>query len=159
MKNCLQLLFIILLIASALAGSARAQAVTARNNQSQTSQPPPSPPPSPSVAAITQVLTGRVETAQGPLSGAVVRLPRFNQTCVTNADGSFLFTVPADAGLFAAVVAYPGCADVNTTLQPGGAPAVVQMLLPAPTKAGGKQLKAYMKTARRDVKRSLRQLK
>ena len=89
----------------------------------------------------------------------MVRLPRFNQTCVTNADGSFLFTVPADAGLFAAVVAYPGCADVNTTLQPGGAPAVVQMLLPAPTKAAGKQLKAYMKTARRDVKRSLRQLK
>lgn len=146
------LYFCTLLVVIALASPAHAQTRPARTNALAFSTPRPHP-----AAALT--LAGRVETTQGPLSGAVVRLPRLNQTCVTNAEGSFLFAVPADAGPLAVVTTYPGCADVSTILLAGGTPAVVQLSPPMLTKAGEKQLKTYMKVARREMKHSLRQIR
>ncbi len=148
--------FIILLAFFTIAGPAWAQVKPVGTNTLPLGQLTPAPMPT---GPATQNLTGRVETTLGPLSGAVVRVPRFNKMCVTNSEGGFFLTVPADAGPLAAVVTYPGCTEVNTTFQPGGEPAVVQLLPPITTKANGKQLKVYMKTARREVKRSLRKLK
>lgn len=110
--------------------------------------------------AAPKTINGRVETLHGVLPGAVVRLVSSDQTCVTDAQGQFRFTVPADAGPLAAVASYAGYADVNTTLGPGDAPSVVQLLTPVAIKVGKKQeLKTYLKTARREVRHDLRQVK
>ncbi len=142
----------LLLAVGALATSARAQSKPAR--------PPIATPPAANPGpAKTLALTGRVETGQGPLAGATVRLLRSGQTGVTNEAGTFLFAVPADAGPLAATVSYPGCPEVNVTLQPTGPPAVVQLAAPVVTKADRKRLKPFLKTARRQARHELRQLR
>lgn len=132
-----------------LAGQARAQAQPAA--------------PVASVAAPEApgnvTLSGRVETPKGPLGGAVVRLAHTKQTCATNAEGLFFFTVPADAGPLAAVAAYNGAAEVPFTMQPGGPLTVVKMAPTKLAKADQKQLNARIKRAHRESKRSLQQLK
>lgn len=111
-------------------------------------------------AAAPVVLAGRVETLDGPLPGAVVRLPRLNQSCVTDAQGTFRFTVPAGTGPEAVVTSYAGFADATDTLQPGATLAVVQLLTPVSISlTKHQQLKAYLKTARHEVKHDLRQIK
>lgn len=145
--------FFVLLAAVALGGPARAQAPPAP-------APTPSAPPAlPPGADAPVTLTGRVETAKGPLGGAVVKLVRTKKSCVTNAEGAFVFTVPADAGPFNAVATYTGSPDVPFTLQPGGAPAVVKLATPKLGKSAQKDLNASIKRAKRDSKRSLRKLK
>ncbi|TPG58236.1 hypothetical protein [Hymenobacter nivis] len=104
-------------------------------------------------------LTGRIDTPNGPLGGAVVRLARTKQTCATNADGLFFFNVPADSGPIAAVAAYDGAADVPFTIQPGSQLTIVKMSPAKLTKANQKQLNARIKRAHRETKRSLQQLK
>ncbi|MGI4883378.1 MAG: hypothetical protein ACRYFR_00270 [Janthinobacterium lividum] len=105
------------------------------------------------------ILTGRIDTPKGPLGGAVVRLVRTKQTCATNAEGLFFFTVPADAGPVAAVAAYDGAAEVPFTMQPGSPLIVIKMAPAKLTKANQKQLNARIKRAHRETKRSLQQLK
>lgn len=149
----------------ALANPARAQARYAR----AAALPRPgalamnaAPYGAPAVAApaAPKTVNGRVEALHGALPGAVVRLASSNQTCVTDAQGQFRFTVPADAGPLAAVVSYAGYTDVSTTLAPGDAPSVVQLLTPVTIKVGKRQeLKTYLKTARREVRHDLRQIK
>ena len=114
----------------------------------------------PAAPAAPKTINGRVETLHGALPGAVVRLASSDQTCVTDAQGQFRFTVPADAGPLAAVASYAGYADVSTTLAAGDAPSVVQLLTPVTIKMDKKQeLKTYLKTARREVRHDLRQVK
>lgn len=111
-------------------------------------------------AAAPMLLTGRVETLAGPLPGAVVRLPRLDQSCVTDAQGTFRFTVPAGTGPEAVVTSYAGFADATDTLQPGTTLAVVQLLTPVSISlTKHQQLKAYLKTARHEVKHDLHQIK
>lgn len=153
MKPYLRPCLLVLLATGSVAASALAQSRPVRaaglpNASAATAGP-----------AKTLPLSGRVETEQGPLPGATVRLLGSGQTCVTNEAGSFLFAVPADAGPLAAAVSYPGCAEVSVTLQPTGPPTVVQMPTPVVTKADRKRLKPYLKTARRQTKRDLRQLR
>ncbi|AMJ64559.1 carboxypeptidase-like regulatory domain-containing protein [Hymenobacter sp. PAMC 26628] len=115
-------------------------------------------PPPPVAAPV--VLAGRVETLAGALPGAVVRLSRLDQVCVTDAQGNFSFTVPAGMGPEAAVASYAGFADVAAALQPGTTLAVVQLLTPVNISLPKQQqLKAYLKTARQEVRYDLRQIK
>lgn len=110
--------------------------------------------------AAPVVLAGRVETLAGALPGAVVRLSRLDQVCVTDAQGNFSFTVPAGTGPEAAVASYAGFADVAAALQPGATLAVVQLLTPVSISlTKQQQLKAYLKTARHEVRHDLRQIK
>ncbi|MFD1469664.1 hypothetical protein ACFQ48_15665 [Hymenobacter caeli] len=153
-----------LLTALALAGPALGQSKALRTNALALNEPRgsagPAAPASAAPVAATKELTGRVETAHGALPGAVVRLASSGQSCVTDAQGNFHFAVPANAGPLGAVATYAGFADVSTTLAPGGAPAVVQLLTPIAIKMGRKQqLKTYLKTARREVRHDLRQIK
>lgn len=113
----------------------------------------------PAGASASVTLSGRIDTPKGPLGGAVVRLVRTKQTCATNAEGLFFFTVPADAGPVAAVAAYDGAAEVPFTMQPGGPLTIVKMAPAKLTKANQKQLNARIKRAHRETKRSLNQLK
>jgi hypothetical protein len=130
------------------AGPAQAQTVTPVATAQQPAETP---------GNVT--LSGRVDTPKGPLGGAVVRLVKTKQTCATNAEGLFFFTVPADAGPVAAVAAYDGAAEVPFTMQPGGPLVVVKMAPAKLSKANQKQLNARIKRAHRETKRSLNQLK
>lgn len=132
------------------AGPAQAQALPAAPVAAE--QPPAETPGN-------ATLSGRIDTPKGPLGGAVVRLVHTKQTCATNAEGLFFFTVPADAGPVAAVAAYDGAAEVPFTMQPGGPLTVVKMAPAKLTKANQKQLNARIKRAHRETKRSLQQLK
>ncbi len=132
------------------AGPARAQAAAPVATAEQ--QPPAETPGN-------VILSGRIDTPKGPLGGAVVRLVHTKQTCATNAEGLFFFTVPADAGPIAAVAAYDGAAEVPFTMQPGGPLTVVKMAPAKLSKANQKQLNSRIKRAHRETKRSLNQLK
>jgi hypothetical protein len=110
-------------------------------------------------AATNITLTGRIDAPSGPLGGAVVRLVHTKQTCATNADGLFFFTVPANAGAVAAVAAYDGAPEVPFTMQPGGPLTVVEMAPAKLTRANQKQLNASIKRAHRETKRSLKKLR
>ncbi|AWM31706.1 hypothetical protein DDQ68_02210 [Hymenobacter nivis] len=131
------------------ASPARAQAQTA----------PPVTSAASAEAPANVTLTGRIDTPKGPLGGAVVRLVRTKQTCATNAEGLFFFTVPADAGPVAAVAAYDGAAEVPFTMQPGSPLTVVKMAPAKLSRANQKQLNVRIKRAHRETKRSLNQLK
>ncbi len=104
-------------------------------------------------------LAGRVETTQGGLPGATVRLLSLGQVCVTNEAGAFFFTVPAGSGPLAAAVSYPGCAEMGVTLVAGGTPEAVQLAPPEPSRADRRQLRPYLRTAHREIERDLRHLR
>ncbi len=141
--------FFVLLALAALAGPARAQAQPAA----------PGSASAPAGAPATVTLSGRTEDAAGPLGGAVVRLVRSKQMCVTNSEGLFFFTVPADAGPLDAVATYTNTADVPFTIEPAGPPAVVKLETPKLGKKDQKQLKSSIKRGNRETKRSLKKLK
>jgi hypothetical protein len=160
-------LFLLLALAAGLP-SAQAQTKASRTKLLAVNTPRVAPvalavastpaPPAPVAAPVA--LAGRVETVDGPLAGAVVRLPRLDQSCVTDAQGTFRFTVPAGAGPEPVVASYAGFADVTAALQPGAALAVMQLLTPVNISlTKQQQLKSYLKTARREVKHDLRQIK
>ncbi len=159
--SCLFLLLAIMVVvgsAQAQAKQQRAQLLAANVPHVNSAALAAAAPAAPVAAPV--VLAGRVETLAGALPGAVVRLPRLDQMCVTDAQGNFSFTVPAGMGPEAAVASYAGFADVTAALQPGTTLAVVQLLTPVNIAlAKQQQLNAYLKTARREVKHDLRQIK
>jgi len=105
------------------------------------------------------VLTGKITNPAGVLPGAVVILTATKQMAVTNADGEFEFVVPASAGPLAARVTYAGFADENMTLNGSAEPSTVNLAnATVVVVARRQQLKYYLKTARRQVKRSLKQV-
>ena len=153
-------LFLFLAFAAGLS-PAQAQARLPRHRLLAANAPRPAPVvPAAAPVAAPVALAGRVETTAGALPGAVVRLPRFGQSCVTDAQGNFRFALPAGTGPEAVVVAYAGFADVTAAFQPGTTLAVVQLLTPVSISlTKQQQLKTYLKNARRAVKHDLRQIR
>ena len=145
----------ILFLASAcLAASslANAQALLASNAAHATA--PYSPPSQPTV-----VLSGRITNADGPLPGAVVTLVGSKEMAVTNSEGEFQFVVPANTRTLQAIVSFAGYADQRLTLNTDDAESTAtltdEQAIPV---ARRQQLKFYLKTARREANRDLREV-
>ncbi|MFC6223497.1 carboxypeptidase-like regulatory domain-containing protein [Hymenobacter artigasi] len=106
------------------------------------------------------VLMGKITNPAGPLPGAVVILTASKQMAVTNADGEFEFEVPANAGALDAVVTYAGYADEKMTLNASADESTVSLTNARVIVVSRKQqLKRYLKTAHKQVKRDLRQVR
>ena len=105
------------------------------------------------------MLVGKITNPAGPLPGAVIILNDTKQMAVTNANGEFEFVVPANAGPLLARVPYAGYADESMTLNAAAAESTVNLAnAKVIVVARKQQLKAYLKTARKEVKRSLKQV-
>ncbi|MDO7849655.1 carboxypeptidase-like regulatory domain-containing protein [Hymenobacter sp. M29] len=117
--------------------------------------------PTPTSASTEKVvLAGKITNPAGPLPGAVVILTGTKQMAVTNADGEFEFTVPANAGALAAVVTYAGYADEKMTLNASSEESTVSLTNARVIVVSRKQqLKKYLKTAQKQVKRDLKQVR
>ena len=114
----------------------------------------------PPAAAETVVMTGKITNATGPLPGAVVIIKSIKQMAVTNADGEFEITVPANAGDLQATVTYAGYADEKMTLNPNGQESTLSLTNARVVVVSRKQqLKKYLKTANKQVKKELRQIR
>ena len=108
----------------------------------------------------TVVLAGKITNPAGPLAGAVVILTATKQMTVTNADGEFQFVVPASAGALDARVTYAGYADEKMTLNATTGESTVNLANARVVVVARKQqLKYYLKTARKEVKRSLKKVR
>lgn len=113
--------------------------------------------PGASTSAEKTVLVGKITNPTGPLPGAVVILTSSKQMAVTNANGEFEFTVPANAGILAAVVTYAGYADEKITLNASAEESTVSLTNARLIVVSRKQqLKKYLKTAQKQVKRDLK---
>jgi hypothetical protein len=111
-------------------------------------------------ATEVMVLTGKITNPDGPLPGAVVILKGTKQMAVTNAEGQFQFQVPADAGALPAVVTYAGYADEDLVLNASAAKSTVSLSNARVIEVSrGQSLKVYLKSARKEVKKSLRQVR
>ena len=104
-------------------------------------------------------LIGKITNPAGPLPGAVVILTASKQMAVTNADGEFEFEVPANAGALDAVVTYAGYADEKMTLNAAAESTVNLTNARVIVVSRKQQLKRYLKTAHKQVKRDLRQVR
>lgn len=106
------------------------------------------------------VLMGKITNPAGPLPGAVVILTASKQMAVTNAAGEFEFEVPANAGALDALVTYAGYADEKMTLNASANESTVSLTNARVIVVSRKQqLKHYLKTAHKQVKRDLRQVR
>lgn len=106
------------------------------------------------------VLSGKITNPAGPLPGAVVILKASKKMAVTNAEGEFSFEVPASAGALQAVVTYAGFADENIVLNASENESTVNMANARIIKVSRKnQLKKYLKTAHKQVKRELKKMR
>ncbi|MGY3090032.1 hypothetical protein ACVWYF_003080 [Hymenobacter sp. UYAg731] len=105
-------------------------------------------------------LVGKITNPAGPLPGAVVILTGTKQMAVTNADGEFEFEVPANAGALQATVTYAGYADEAMTLNAAADASTVSLTNARVIVVSRKQqLKRYLKTAHKQVKHDLRQVR
>ena len=105
------------------------------------------------------VLAGKITNPAGPLAGAVVILTATKQMAATNADGEFQFVVPASSGALDARVTYAGYADEKMVLNTTADESTVNLAnAQVVVVARKQQLKFYLKTARKQVKRSLKQV-
>lgn len=150
--------------ANALAApTARAQApdsyvATSGPAASAVTTVPPAGTTAPEVSA-TVILTGHVRSAAGPLPGAVVKIAGSNEMVVTDADGSFHVTVPFNTAV-KATASYAGFADESMALDDTGTGSEISMNTAQTVKVGKhQQLKTYLKTARKQNKKSLRRIR
>jgi hypothetical protein len=105
----------------------------------------------------TVVLHGRVLSPSGVLPGAVVKLAGSDQRVVSNADGEFNLLMPAEAEPQSATISYAGFIDETVLLSSTELMPTVQLSKPRVIKVKRSQrLKTYMKTARRQIKKSAR---
>lgn len=133
-----------------------AQAQTIYASSSAYSPRPASPP---AEAGATRVFAGRVVNPDGPLPGAVINVVGTKEMAVTNSNGEFRVLLPATSAPVPLTVSYGGFADETVTVQPDSPDTTLRLASPQPIKVGRKQeLKSYMKTAHREVRRSLRRL-
>lgn len=141
-------------------GKARAQGGPAAGNEYAAVTLRNDPRPVAATEAEEEVvIVGKITNPAGVLPGAVVILTATKQMAVTNADGEFQFTVPANAGPLRARVTYGGYADELMTLNDGAAASTVNLANATVIVVSRKQrLKAYLKTSRKQVRRSLKQL-
>jgi hypothetical protein len=113
-----------------------------------------------SVPTEKVVLVGKITNLAGPLPGAVVILTDTKQMAVTNANGEFEFTVPANASALAAVVTYAGYADEKMPLNANAEESTVSLTNARVIVVSRKnQLKKYLKTAKKQVKHDLKQVR
>ncbi|MBJ6111005.1 carboxypeptidase-like regulatory domain-containing protein [Hymenobacter sp. BT523] len=142
--------------------SHRTQAQTYASNTELASAKTDSNDPTTGTAAASEkvVLSGKITNPAGPLPGAVVILTASKQMAVTNADGEFEFTVPATAGALQAVVTYAGYADEKMTLNASAEESTVNLSDAKVIVVSRKQqLKKYLKTARKQINRDLKQVR
>jgi hypothetical protein len=110
-------------------------------------------------ASESMVLTGKITNAAGVLPGAVIILTANKHMAVTNADGEFEIEVPADSGPLQARVTYGGYADESMVLNAGEALSTVNLANATVIVVARRQrLKAYLKTARKQVRHELKQI-
>jgi hypothetical protein len=109
--------------------------------------------------ATSIVFIGHVISPQGALPGAVVEVVGTQLSAVTNADGEFSLTLPASSAPVKLLVSYAGFADETKTISPADRSTTFELTTVQEIKiARRQQMKAYSKTAQRQVKRTLRQL-
>lgn len=137
---------------------ARAQAVFASNAAFASKNMPDGGTVAPTPAKV--VLAGKITNPAGPLPGAVVILTGTKQMAVTDANGEFEFEVPADAGALQATVTYAGYADEKMTLNAAAEESTVSLTNAHVIVVSRKQqLKKYLKTARKQIKHDLKQVR
>lgn len=137
---------------------ARAQAIFASNAAYTSKNTVDSDTGPASAAPAKVVLAGKITNPTGPLPGAVVILTVTKQMAVTNADGEFEFEVPADAGALQATVTYAGYADEAMTLNAAADESTVSLTNAHVIVVSRRnQLKKYLKTAHKQIKRDLKQ--
>jgi hypothetical protein len=113
-----------------------------------------------SAAPANVVLTGKITNPNGPLAGAVVILTGSKQMAVTNANGEFEFEVPANVGALQATVTYAGYADESMTLNAAANESTVSLTNAHVIVVSRRnQLKKYLKTAHKQVKHDLKQIR
>ncbi|WP_310395959.1 carboxypeptidase-like regulatory domain-containing protein [Hymenobacter sp.] len=118
------------------------------------------PAAGPADAEDDVVLSGKITNPAGPLPGAVIILKATKQMAVTNAEGEFQFVVPATAGALDAVVTYAGYADEAMTLNAAASESTVNLTDARVIVVSRKQqLKTFLKTARKQVKHDLREVR
>lgn len=114
---------------------------------------------SPAADGATRAFIGRVVNPDGPLPGAVIKVAGTKEMAVSNANGEFSVLLPASSAPVQLMVSYAGFADETVSVQPGSPDTTLRLASPQPIKVGRKQeLKAYLKTAHREARRSLRRL-
>ncbi|MDQ2773011.1 MAG: carboxypeptidase-like regulatory domain-containing protein [Bacteroidota bacterium] len=132
--------------------AADAQALLASNT-------PPAPERYAAAEAPTVVVAGLITSPDGPLPGAVVTLTATRQMAVTNSEGEFQFMVRAGSRVLKAVVSYAGYADEDLSLNVEDAePTATLSDVQAIAMPRRQQLKFYLRTARKETHRKLRQL-
>ena len=153
------LLTIATLLSTICAISADAQVAFTKPNVDATADNGNTGPTEASGADEKILLVGKITNPAGVLPGAVVILKDSKQMAVTNADGEFQFEVPAAAGALKAVVTYAGYADEEMTLNAAASESTVSLTNARVIVVSRRQrLKAYMKTARKQVKHDLKQV-
>ena len=106
------------------------------------------------------MLTGKITNPAGVLPGAVVILTGTRQMAVTNANREFFFTIPANAGPLPAHVTSAGYADEPMVFNAAVAESTVSLTnARVVVVARRQQLKRYLKTARKQMRRELRQVR
>ena len=132
--------------------AATAQALLASNT-------PPAPERYAAADAPMVIVAGLITSPNGPLPGAVVTLTATRQMAVTNSEGEFQFTVPAGSRVLKAVVSYAGYADEALSLNVDDAEPTANLsdvrTIVMPRR---QQLKFYLRSARKETHRQLRQL-
>ncbi len=107
----------------------------------------------------TVIVAGLITSPNGPLPGAVVTLIATRQMAVTNSEGEFQFTVPAGSRVLKAVVSCAGYTDEALSLNVDDAEPTATLsdahTIAVPRR---QQLKFYLRTARKEAHRELRQL-
>jgi hypothetical protein len=110
-------------------------------------------------APATTVFTGHVVSPAGALPGAVVAVVGTDLSAVTNAAGEFSLALPAGSAPVQLLVSYAGFADEKMSVSPTGQSATLKLTTPRVIKmARRQQMKAYSRTAQRQIKRTLRKL-
>ena len=152
--------FVLTCVLGLLGTAARAQGVYASTVAYAAARPDRPQPVADVASAGNVVLLGKITNAAGPLPGAVVILTATKQMAATNAAGEFQFVVPASAGALQAVVTYAGYADEPMTLNAAADESTVSLTnARVIVVARRQQLKFYLKTARKQAKRSLKQVR
>jgi len=159
MRASLLLTFTFSVVAALTSFGSRAQAAASSSLYASNSYAGRSSHAATTNPAETMVLAGKITNPSGPLAGAVVILTATKQMAVTNADGEFQFIVPANAGALDARVTYAGYADEKMTLNTTADESTVNLANARVVVVSRKQqLRFYLKTARKEVKRSLKQV-
>ncbi|ALW83846.1 hypothetical protein AUC43_01245 [Hymenobacter sedentarius] len=115
-----------------------------------------------SPSSATKVVSGRVMGPAGVQVGAVVEVAGTEEATVTNANGEFSLTVPDNGSPVQLVASYAGFADETTTIAADDCSATLKLSTAQPvtcTIARRQGMKAYLKTAHRQARRSLRSIK